>query len=155
MTDEESKKYYDKMIEALEKQIRDADEEPKYSSIENSTDIDEQLEPNSTIERIRVSRNHKSRSENSSKTSKLNDLKTKYPHAYSSFNQYRDRDPIKQYHKLVSTKDLKIAEFVLKWEHEHGKRIHKYMAWELLTEFKQNNSVSDEFLKRINQKYEE
>ena len=45
-------------------------------------------------------------------------------------------------------------EFVLKWEYEHDKRIHKDMAWELLTELKQNNSISDEFSKMINEKYE-
>ena len=89
-----------------------------------------------------------------SKTSKLEDLKKKYPHGDKPFNRYRDRDPY-QYHKLVSTKDLKVAEFVLKWECDNDKRIHKNMAWELLTERKQNNSISDEFLKMMNEKYKE
>ena len=154
MSDIESKKYYDKLIESLEKQIRDAEEDQKYSSIENKIDIVEQYESPSTIERIRVSRNYKPKFQGQTKTSKLEDLKNKYPHGNKPFNRYRDREEL-QYHKLVSTKDLKVAEFVLKWECEYDKRIHKDMAWELLTELKQNNSVSDEFLKRVNEKYEE
>ena len=83
------------------------------------------------------------------KKSLLEELKQKYPYKDSPFNKYRDRDPIFQYHKLVSTKNLRIAEFVLKHEHESGQRIHKDMAQKLLTELKRNGDVSDEFLQNL------
>ena len=82
------------------------------------------------------------------------DLKIKYPYVNSSHNPFRDRDQLKQYWKLVSTKNLKIAEFVLKWEHVHEKRIHRDKVWELLTEIKEKRNVSDKFLQGILEKYE-
>jgi hypothetical protein len=59
-----------------------------------------------------------------------------------------------QYSKLVSREELNIAEFVLKWEFEHSHRIHKNMAWKLLTKIKEKNFVSKESFKRIEVKYE-
>ncbi len=66
-----------------------------------------------------------------SKTAQLNALKEKHPVAPSSFDRYRDRTKF-DYWKLVSIKNLKIAEFVLKWEHNHRQRISKKWAYELI-----------------------
>lgn len=88
-----------------------------------------------------------------SKYKLLEQLKEKYPYGDTPFNKYQDRD-LRQYSKLVSTKDLKVAEFVLKWEHEHGKRVHKNLAWELLTKIKEE-TISDSFLQELEKKFEE
>lgn len=66
-----------------------------------------------------------------SRTAQINVLKEKYPVIPSPFDRYRDRSKF-DYWKLVSIKNLKIAEFVLKWEHEHRQRISKKWANELL-----------------------
>ena len=121
------------MMGILDKQIEDAKKSPKFMTSKES-------------QKIRVE-------EKVTKSKLLEQLKEKYPYGDSPFNKYRDRDP-RQYSKLVSTRDLKIAEFVLKWEHEHGKRIHKNMAWEILTEIKEKNFVSDEIFKKLERKYE-
>jgi hypothetical protein len=130
--DEEQSEYFKKMNEVLDRQIREVEEPARYTSAESCENYE-------TEERI-------------SKGEVLEKLKEKYPYSDVPFNRYRDRDP-RQYSKLVSTKELNVAEFVLKWEHGHKKRIHKNMAWELLTERKNNEKISDEFLKNINLKY--
>lgn len=66
-----------------------------------------------------------------SKTAQLNALKEKYPVVPSPFDRYRDRTKF-DYWKLVSIKNLKIAEFVLKWEHDHRQRISRKWAYELI-----------------------
>ena len=121
------------MLETLDKQIEDAQEPPKFSDKSNQ---------NIKIE------------EKVTKTKLLEELKEKYPYGDSPFKKFRDRDP-RQYSKLVSTKDLNVAEFVLKWEHDHNKRIHKNMAWELLTKIKEESTISDSFLQELEKKFEE
>ena len=118
---------------SLDQQIEDAKESPKFLSEEEAKKIE--------IE------------EKISKTKLLDQLKEKYPHSDVPFNRFRDRDQM-QYSKLVSTKDLKVAEFVLKWEHENKKRIHKNMAWELLTRIKEEKEISDEFLNDLLEKFQ-
>jgi len=118
----------------LDAQIEDAKKSPKFLTAEERQKI--------IVE------------EKISKTKLLEQLKEKYPYFDVPFNRYRDRDP-RQYSRLVSTKDLRVAEFVLKWEFEHKHRIHKNMAWELLTERKKNGEISDEFLKIIEEKFHE
>ena len=66
-----------------------------------------------------------------SKTAQLNTLKEKHPVVPSPFDRYRDRTQF-DYWKLVSIKNLKIAAFVLKWEHDHRQRISKKWAYELI-----------------------
>ena len=142
---EENNEYYEKMMDALERQIREVKENTEYSTAESSNEDNEEL---STIERLRKYKK-KPKPKKISKKSLLEELKQQYPYKDSPFNKYRDRDPIFQYHKLVSTKNLRIAEFVLKHEHESGQRIHKDMAQKLLTELKRNGDVSDEFLQNL------
>lgn len=122
------------MMGILNEQLEDAKKSPKFMTPKESKKIivDEKI----------------------SKSKLLEQLKEKYPYVDSPFKKYRDRDLI-QYSKLVSTKDLRIAEFVLKWEHEHGKRIHKNLAWELLTKIKEDESISDSFLQEVEKKFEE
>jgi hypothetical protein len=132
--DEEQSEYYKKMMEVLDRQVREVEEPARYSSIESCENYE-------TEERV-------------SKTALLKKLKEKYPYSDAPFQKYKDRDE-RQYSKLVSTKELNVAEFILKWEHEHGHRIHKNMAWELLTERKNKGSISDEFLKIIEKKFQE
>ena len=121
------------MLETLNKQIADAKKAPKFTDKSNQNiEIKEKV----------------------TKTKLLEELKEKYPYGDSPFNKFRDRDP-RQYSKLVSTKDLKVAEFVLKWEHDHNKRIHKNMAWELLTKIKEEGTISDSFLQELVKKFEE
>jgi len=79
------------------------------------------------------------------KTSQLNKLKSKYPYYDSKFDKFRDRTDI-QYHLLVSTKNLKVAEFVLRWEHNHKQRIAKKTASEILTD-PETFLVKNEFAK--------
>lgn len=148
MNKKDVKRYHDEMMRKLERQLEEANEPPKYSS-ENY-----QEEETSVIERLREFNYNEIKTEKISKSSILENLKIKYPHVKSQFNPRRDRDQMKQYWKLVSTKNLKVAEFVLKWEQIHEKRIHKDMAWELLTEIKNNGDVSDKFLEDILKKYE-
>ena len=126
--------YYKKMMGVLGEQLEDAEKSPKFLTQEEKEKI-------KTEEKV-------------SKTKLLDQLKEKYPYSDAPFNRYRDRDQ-RQYSKLVSTKDLKVAELVLKWEHEHKHRIHKNMAWELLTEQKNKGEISDEFLKIIEKKFQE
>ncbi len=66
-----------------------------------------------------------------SKTAQLNALKEKYPVVPSPFDRYRDRTKF-DYWKLVSIKNLRVAEFVLKWEHDHRQRISRKWAYELI-----------------------
>ena len=121
------------MLETLDKQIADAKEPPKFTDKSNQNfEIKEKV----------------------TKTKLLQELKEKYPYSDSPFNKFRDRDP-RQYSKLVSTKDLNVAEFVLRWEHVHGKRIHKNMAWELLTKIKEEDTISNSFLQELEKKFEE
>ena len=105
--------FFNKNMEWFEKQIKNINEPPD-SSLENTGDIDFQEEGPSTIERLRKYA-RESKSEKISKISILNNLKKKYPYFDSKFNQHRDRNE-RQYSKLVSTKNLKVSEFVLKWE---------------------------------------
>lgn len=149
----ESKKYYNDQMNSLDRQIKSIEEKLDLS-LENSSDFNQEEEHFTIIERLRSFKYHKPNSKEPSKSSKLADLKIKYPYVESPRNPFRDRDQYKQYWKLVSTKNLKVAEFVLRWEHVHKKRIHKNMAWELLTEIKEKGEVSDEFLKRVHKKYE-
>ena len=148
MNRKDVKKYHDEMMRKLERQLEEANEPPKYSS-ENF-----QEEEPSVIERLREYNYNEIETKKLSKSSMLENLKIKYPYVDSPRNPYRDRDQMKQYWKLVSTKNLKVAEFVLKWEHVHEKRIHKDMAWELLTEIIKNEYVSDNFFQYILEKYE-
>jgi hypothetical protein len=132
--DEEQSEYYKKMMEVLDRQVREVEEPTRYTT----ADACENYEPEERV----------------SKKTLLNKLKEKYPYSDAPFQKYKDRDE-RQYSKLVSTKELNVAEFILKWEHDHGHRIHKNMAWELLTERKNNGSISDEFLKIIKLKFKE
>lgn len=131
---EEHSEYYKKMMGILDEQIEDVEKPPKFLTEGQMQEI--------------------KRERKISKTKLLEELKEKFPYSDVPFNRFRDRDPI-QYSKLVSTKDLKVAEFVLKWEHVHGKRIHKNMAWELLTQIKENGSISDSMLLELEKKYKE
>jgi hypothetical protein len=81
------------------------------------------------------------------------DLKRKYPYVESQRIPSRDRVQ-SQYWRLISGEDMKVTEFVLKWEYVHEKRIHKNMAWELLTEMNKKRKVSDEWLEKVYGKYE-
>jgi hypothetical protein len=152
ITHTESKKYYNEQMNILDRQIKNIEEKP-YIALENLSNFNQE-ESFTIIERLRSFKYHKPNSKEPSKSSKLAALKIKYPYVESLRNPFRDRDQYKQYWKLVSTKDLKVAEFVLKWEHEHEKRIHKDMAWELLTEIKEKGEVLDEFLEGVHKKYE-
>ena len=87
-----------------------------------------------------------------SKKKLLEKLLEKYPYTNSKFDKINDRDQI-QYRLLVSTKNLLVAEFVLKWECENKKRIPKKLAWEILTKVKNNESINLEFLNQLKQKY--
>ena len=131
---EEHSEYYKKMMGILDEQIEDVEKPPKFLTEEQ-------------VQNIKIEKKI-------SKTKLLEQLKEKYPYSDVPFNRFRDRDP-RQYSKLVSTKDLKVAEFVLKWEHEHKKRIHKNMAWELLTAMKENKIISEEFLEVIDKKFQD
>jgi hypothetical protein len=153
MNKKDIKKYHEEIIKKLEKQIQDAEEDPKYSSI-NTDDLTQEQKSSKILEQLREFNYDQLEIKEPSKSSKLKNLKIKYPYVPSPHNPYRDRDQFKQYWPLVSTKNLKTAEFVLKWEHEHEKRIHKDMAWEILTEIKKNGDVSDEFLENIHKKFE-
>ncbi len=147
MSRKESNDYFEDVMRTLERQIKEIDEPTKYSSAESSYDSHED---SSTFNQIRKER--KSKVAKITKKSQLEELKKKYPHSGSKW-AYGDRDQI-QYSKLVSTKELNVAEFVLKWEYDHQHRIHKNIAWELLTERKGNGIISDEFLKSIKLKFE-
>ena len=151
ITPKESKKYYNNQMNILDKQIKNIEENPGLH-LDNTDDFNQ--EELTVIEQLRDFEYYELDSKDPSKSSKLADLKIKYPYVESSRDPFRDRDQYKQYWKLVSTKHLKVAEYVLKWEHVHEKRIHKDMAWELLTEIKEKGEVSDEFLEEIHKKYE-
>jgi len=68
----------------------------------------------------------------STKTARLRRLKEKYPYTPTEFNPKTDRT-LFQYNKLVSTKNLKVAEYVLKWEYQNKKRISKQMASQIIS----------------------
>ena len=147
----ESKKYFNVQMNFYNKQIKNI-EETADLSLENTTDFEYEEEAPSTIERLRKYAN---KPEQISKKNQLENLKKKYPFVKSPFNPVRDRDKLKQFWSLVSTKEMNVAEFVLKWECEHKKRIHKHMAWKLLTERKDKGKISDEFLSKIHEEFEE
>ena len=163
ITRKEVEEYINDQKNFYNKQIKNIEDVPDLS-LENTNDFDYQEDSEddvdetpeehpSTINRLRRYAN-KLKPEKISKASKLRELKKKYPYFDSQFNRVRDRDE-RQYSKLVSTIDLKVAEFVLKWEHEHKKRIRKDMTWELLTERKDDGWISVELLEKMNKKYEE
>ena len=137
-----------KELEKLEQRIREANEPPKYSTEPINFETDEKKP--TTIERLKKY-TKKLTPQKISKASQLRKLKIKYPHPNGAWG-YKDRDE-RQYSKLVSTIELHVAEFVLKWEYEHQHRIHKDLAWELLTERIDNGKISDEFLEKMSQKY--
>ena len=145
----ESKKFYNKEMEYLVRQIKNAEEQPKYSTEPINYEI--QKGKPTTIERLKKYA-EKITVQKISKTFQLKKLKEKYPHP-SGIWEYNDRNE-RQYGKLVSTKELNIAEFVLKWKYEHQHRIHKYMPWELLTERLENIKTSNEFLSKVEIKFE-
>ncbi len=151
VTPTESTKYHNDQINFLDKQIKNL-EEGSDLHLENTTNFDYQKKPLTTIERLRKYMNSR-KPEKISKKIQLENLKKKYPFVKSPWNESRDRDQVKQYWPLTRA-DTNHCEFVLKWEHDHEKRIHKDMAWELLTEIKKNGKVSDEYLEEIHKKYE-
>lgn len=151
-TPTESTKYYNDQMNFIDKQIKNLEKKSDYY-LENTTDLNHQKKPLTTIERLRKYMNSP-KPEKISKKSQLENLKKKYPFVKSPFNKFQDRDQFKQYWPLTSGKNMKIAEFVLKWECEHKKRIHTHMATELLTEWKEKGEVSDEYLEEIHKKYE-
>lgn len=154
MTTKEARDYFEKLMNDLQKKIDEIDANPSklkpFSMDENYQKEDYQeeghQEGNSTDNKQKEN-HHKHKSQKYTKKDHLDELKEKYPHPTGKWG-YNDRDE-RQYSKLVSTKELNVAEFVLKWEFVHQHRIHKNMAWELLTERKENGSISDEFLKQI------
>lgn len=124
----ESSDYFKKLMNSLDEQIKKTDEPQKFK--EHGTYTIEESEK--TISKKKI----------------LDELKKKYPYSDVPFNKVRDREQI-QYRLLVTPKNLLVAEFVLKWEFEHQQRIHKKMAWKLLTELKEKNQVSVEFLDQL------
>ena len=82
------------------------------------------------------------------------ELKEKYPHpSGKKYVKGVDREEF-QYHKLVCTLEIHVAEFVLKWEFDHKNRIPKMLAWKLLTERKTYGKISNGFLNKMNEEYE-
>ena len=158
-TRKESEKFHNDRMNFMDKQIKDLEDVPDLS-LQNTNDFNDQEddvdetpeEHPSTINRLRRYA-RKLKPEKISKASELRELKKEYPHSDNKWS-YGDRDE-RQYSKLVSTRELNVAEFVLKWEHEHKKRIPDKMARELLTERKDTGWISIEFMEKMKQKYEE
>ena len=147
----ESKKYYKKQMDAIDIQIKNIGQIPNHI-LEKQSNFENQEKSLSTIERLKKYKNSHEPKKISKKV-QLENLKKKYPFVKTPFNKFRDRDQFKQYWPLTGTKNFKITEFVLKWESVHGKRIHKDMAQEILTD-KKKMEISDEYLEKIYKKYE-
>jgi hypothetical protein len=145
----EHSEFYKKMMEVYDRQIAKAEEPMQFSEIKfseiNESNSDDVKTPRKTTK--------EKKPRPVSKTQLLNQLKEKYPFHQSDYNKYRDRTPF-QYHKLVSTKNLVIAEFVLKWEHVKKKRIHKNMAWKIFTQLQTNDEITNEFLTSLLDEFE-
>ena len=151
----EHSEFYKKMMEAYDRQIREIEQPTKYSSAESTNDDDFESNDDSRPEKEKHEKpKRKKNNKPISKAQKLRELKEKYPYHSSEYKRYEDRDPL-QYHKLVSTKNLIIAEFVLKWEHLKKKRIHKNMAWKILTELQNTDEITDEFLNSLLEEFDE
>jgi hypothetical protein len=84
-------------------------------------------------QRIEASNQLERKNENLTKTMQLEKLKERYPYYKTKFNSRTDRS-LEQYSKLVSTQNLKIAEYVLKWEHDNKQKISKNLAREILSD---------------------
>ena len=147
----ESEKYYKKQMDAIDIQIKNIGQIPNHI-LEKQSNFENQEKSLSTIERLKKYKNSHEPKKISKKV-QLENLKKKYPFVKTPFNKFRDRDQFKQYWPLTGTKNFKITEFVLKWESVHGKRIHKDMAQEILTD-KKKMEISDEYLEKIYKKYE-
>ena len=146
----ESEKYYKKQMDAIDMQIKNIGQIPNYA-LDKSSNFENQEKPLSTVERLKKCQNDID-IEKITKSSLLKKLKKKYPHPSGRWG-YADRNE-RQYGQLVSTKELNVAEFVLKWEFEHQHRIPDMLARRLLTERIYFEKISNGFLDKMSNEYD-